>query len=386
MLGYFRLILAFGVLLAHANLLSPGVSRTMVAAFFVVSGYLIGLTLSANYSANPLPFYRNRILRIYPLHVIVSVVLLLLWQADGADAIELTWIIRHDAEPGTGDIVRSFLLTREDGELFNPPAWTLFYELAFYAVAPLLVLGRGAVWLAASATTLVLLGLWGKLDLLAEPFGFDPSDRAMLASAAALFLLGLAVFNARKLAPNPFGRAARYVEAGAVAALIAMLALSMRFVTHDDLEGFDADYDNAVYLTTLALTVVLLLAWDRDRGLGKWAADLTYPVYLLHWPILYLLLGEQETFIDLQRNAVDAVRPALSNVFGGGEPTSIVVKAAFGAVITLAVSYVWLLVERRTFTRLRGGHRPRNAPERRGMAVGQAEPDGALAAPTAGGA
>ena len=78
MLGYYRLLAAVGVLLAHTGGGSDGMSRVMVGAFFIVSGYLMALTLSRNYSITPLPFYWNRFLRLYPIHTIVASAVFLL--------------------------------------------------------------------------------------------------------------------------------------------------------------------------------------------------------------------------------------------------------------------------------------------------------------------
>jgi peptidoglycan/LPS O-acetylase OafA/YrhL len=61
-------LLAFGVLAAHASSTHDAVSRSMVSAFFVLSGFLMQLTLSAHYGRNPLPFYWNRLLRVYPCY------------------------------------------------------------------------------------------------------------------------------------------------------------------------------------------------------------------------------------------------------------------------------------------------------------------------------
>lgn len=360
MLGYYRLALAMGVVIAHGRLIPDSVARTMVAAFFVISGYIISLTLTKNYRSNPLPFYWNRILRIYPLHIIVSAALVGLWAAEAADAIELTWIFRGDAEPGDAEVIRSFFLTRDDADLFNPPAWSLFYELAFYLVAPLLLIARGGVLGVASAVALSTLAVRGELGLLDDPLGFDPASGGPIALVSLYFLLGVAVFHIRERWPQPFGDRSRQVEAAALAALVLMLALSFKWVIDDDLGQFQSNFGSQVHVTTLVVTVVLLLAWERDRGLARRAADLTYPVYLLHWPILYLLVDQQPHTANLAEWLGDRTVGVFDALTGDAEASALVMRAALGAGATIALSQLWLWIEEPTFRRLRTAHRRRS--------------------------
>lgn len=357
MLGYYRFVLAFGVVLAHASLLPGSVSRTMVAAFFIISGYVIGLTLNANYRRNPIPFYWNRVLRIYPLHGIVLAIVLIAYGAGGADAVTERWTTWRIPTPGDGEIVRSFLLARKESHLFNPPAWSLFYELAFYVVAPLLALGRGSVWAVAAALTVLALVSQDALGRLDEPFGINDFDRESLAVAASLFLLGLGVFHFRRVVRRPFGRWSGAAEAVALAVPVALFVWSLRWVAFDDPAQFDASYGNEVYVTMVAATILLLLASNRDGAWSARASDLTYPIYLTHWPIIFILLGEQTHLVELQRWAAGAVDPLARSLTGSDEAAAIIVTAALAVALTLAVSQLWLMVERRTFQRVRASHR-----------------------------
>ena len=133
MLGYFRLLLAIGVLAAHvSNFLSEATSRAMVGCFFIVSGYLIALTIEKKYQGRPFAFYRNRILRIYPIYLIIALATLLIYapwfdrRVDGVGGAEYAF-----------ELFKTLVLTFDNAYFLVAPAWSLPYELLFYLLAPL---------------------------------------------------------------------------------------------------------------------------------------------------------------------------------------------------------------------------------------------------------
>lgn len=364
MLGYYRFVLTLFVLVGHAALFPPGVSRSAVMAFFIISGYLIGLTLESNYGSNTLSYYRNRVLRIFPLHIIVTATILLLYIGGQAEFMETFWALFGRDTPDFADTVGAFAITRQDAFLFSPTSWSLFYEVWFYLLAPVLLLGRGTVWVAALAGMLGWLAVGGDLGLITDPFGIDPALRSSIPVAAVFFAIGLSTQYVRRAYRHPFGRHARAVEWVALGALTLVFAMSLRWVTDGDLARFDETYSDSLHLAIIALTVLVLLACGRDGARSKHAADLTYPMYLFHWPVLFLLVGQQPQLIDLHRTLADALDPALSRLTGSGEAAGLAASLVLMTAATLALSQLWLEVEKRTFHRLRAsrsGERPASA-------------------------
>jgi peptidoglycan/LPS O-acetylase OafA/YrhL len=106
----------------------PG--RLSVWVFFMMSGYLIGYGLIHGRYEKSLKgmgkFYINRILRVYPLFIIVSFVALLVNQA--SFVIDFNFIIQQ-----------LFMLQWDHSYLLNGVFWTLGIEMHFYLIAPLLI-------------------------------------------------------------------------------------------------------------------------------------------------------------------------------------------------------------------------------------------------------
>lgn len=273
MLGAFRFLLAYGVLLTHVGQASGGVGRTMVSAFFLVSGYLITLTLVKNYD-NPLSFYWNRLLRIYPLHLLTLGVVLIV------------------TAPPLLTSLGALALIPAYAFQVNGPAWTLGYELLFYLFAPFLVY-RPRLILAVLGSAMLYLAMTGNLYRLGEGFMIsgDMFTTTAVVVSAVYFMTGALLFYVGKIP----GR------------LFALLGLVVLVVAIK--EGWENDL--LAYLGVMALTVVMLLSRGKEATWSKWAGELCYPLYIIHWPILRLVSDSYD----------DAL------------------------VITLALSVVWVAIE-----------------------------------------
>lgn len=237
MLGYYRLLACLGVLIAHSSGGTDGMSRTMVGAFFVVSGYLMGLTLSRNYGRNPLPFYWNRFLRLYPIHTVVALAVFVL-----APSFTNMRMGELPQQEHLSALLHSLTLTFTYTQAVGPapgmligPAWTLPYEILFYLFAPLvfglrwkelplgllLLIAISTAWLAAHDamllilkpfalgynnptaiyTSMLMFGFGGVLCELRNRIGPTRVDQA-LEWSGLLLLLGLVILGSRYVAPN----------------------------------------------------------------------------------------------------------------------------------------------------------------------------------------
>lgn len=95
-----------------------------VAIFFCISGFLMIYTTKNNHA--PLLFIIKRVLRIYPLYIILSIPIILL---------KLIGTSQHIKVQSSSTFISNLILLPISNKPFiNYPAWTLVYELFFYFI------------------------------------------------------------------------------------------------------------------------------------------------------------------------------------------------------------------------------------------------------------
>jgi peptidoglycan/LPS O-acetylase OafA/YrhL len=269
-LGHFWLSLDFGV-----------------AIFFVLSGYLIGRPflrwlLADGDRPSPLPYLRNRVLRIVPAFWVAAALTICLLGRSGASSTQLLAIFgfaqTYHYSPAADHIVQ---------------AWSLSVEMGFYVLLPIAALAGALLLRRASrrlrttvvvATVTVVAGasiaarLAGSHTALHETslptvlFAFAPglllatfevvaafrlaSWRRARTFSLSLVTLGLVTF-AAACALQDFSRAWQYLLYDAAAGLILAAALTLQWA-HGD-------------------------AWRAlDNRVLHWLGERSYSIFLLH--------------------------------------------------------------------------------------------------------
>jgi peptidoglycan/LPS O-acetylase OafA/YrhL len=287
-LDLIRVVAALAVLLGHAVQLTGytgyfpftiALQQNAVIVFFVLSGLLIA------HSAARAPSLRSytiaRVSRIIP----VSVGAVALSVMVGLLDMSVPPMFAADAQ--AGDLAPSFAALLFLGEGYwptfelNPPYWSLCYEVWFYALFGAAVFLKGrtqAAWLfvlclAAGANVLLLLPCW-LLGVALHRWGgalpFRWSRPALALALAGLFAVPhladplLAIL--MKVAPWDLGYSlyalSDLVLAGCVAAgLMGLRTLSARG----------------------------LVLPSRVQPAVRYLADMSFSLYVLHWPLLKLL-------------------------------------------------------------------------------------------------
>ncbi|MDN0108978.1 acyltransferase [Yersinia rochesterensis] len=104
-----------------------GLGEVGVDIFFVISGFIITYSTINREKNTPLEFTIKRFFRLYPLFIIV---------------LSISIILNTTLDTTTSNIIKSYLLIPNDynsigpwyGYNINLPAWTLTYEILFYAL------------------------------------------------------------------------------------------------------------------------------------------------------------------------------------------------------------------------------------------------------------
>lgn len=245
-----------------------------VHLFFLISGFVILMTVSHGGRGALWRFFVSRVSRLYPAYwVCCSLTALAIWAA-GDPRFDIGW---------SRWLANMTMLNGFFGVPHVDSAyWSLQVEMRFYLLVALaLVLGllRHAQWLLwawVAASALFVAGVHG-----------GRLEGWMIAPYAALFSGGAACFLIRQLGPSP-GRLA-LVGAACAVALVAAAHEARQLSAH---------YGVALSVPVVLAAIVLAFAVMLAVGLGatrrlRWKGwvplgALTYPLYLLHQQIGYL--------------------------------------------------------------------------------------------------
>lgn len=299
-----RAVAVAGVLLFHAF---PGAFPSGflgVDVFFVISGYLIsGILLRAildeRFSLKS--FYVARIRRIFPS---LLVVLAFAWAVGWFYLLpdELAQLGRHIA--GGGAFVANLVYWREFGYFDEAAArkpllhlWSLGVEEQFYIAFPLVLYAAyrllrsvTSVAIVVAALCLLLAGLAHRGDAVAQ--FYSPLSRSWQLGAG--ILLSLWEVHAQRRSPNSATAATWRTVCSALGLVLIVGAL----VTTD--KTWLASHPG--FLPTIGAALVIAggrLGWTNRVLLGSrltvWIGQISYPVYLWHWPLFafaLILMGE----------------------------------------------------------------------------------------------
>lgn len=279
-MGTIRLLLAASVVLSHYHLdghrWSQLVGATLaVQAFFVVSGFYMGLVLDTKYPtaagwAGCRRFWLSRFLRIYPTYAII-----------GLAVIAAGVLAGNPLRPGPYWAIANVTIVGQeiafwpgmDGvpKLVNPPSWSLSLELVFYALVPFLWRMRTSALIGIAASSLALyLALYYCLDGAAR----DAWTFRFLPSELGFFVCGLLTYR-RYRSGIDVSAAVR------VAVSAPILVVVFGYVPHA------YPWRDLAFLAGLCWALPLLFAASRMSALDRFIGDLSYPIYLVHGPMFF---------------------------------------------------------------------------------------------------
>jgi peptidoglycan/LPS O-acetylase OafA/YrhL len=260
-----------------------------VSCFFVLSGFVLAyayLDDSGKLRGSAAHFYRARFARIYPIYavsILVAFIPFAWWfHADWSTSQKLS------AEVATLFLLQGWWPTIDSA--INVPSWSLSVEALFYLLFPVLVVCTRRIpplYLAAIAWLLCMLPPL-LYEISGHPGGADLAVAIHANPAIRLpeFLIGVAAgrfFTARTYTPQ---------HAGPLSILaLAAVPLGILATTH---APYSMRFDGLI-VPAWALLIVML-AWGRGPlavllGTRPLVAlgDVSYGIYILHWPIHDLL-------------------------------------------------------------------------------------------------
>lgn len=263
--GLFRAVLALAVVASHVSALEIG--RLAVLMFFFLSGFWVTRLWETRYAPDRLAaFYGSRWFRIWPLYILCAAgAALAAGQALRPVDFSLLGIASSDRDP-----------------LYV--AWSLDIELQFYLLLPALawLLSRNgkvaATMVLAAATAAGWLAFWH--------FGI-----VTVAQYIPAFALGMITYLGKW---QPSRRMAHLSLAAFLAFTVAthLIPYTSTFLVKDVPDPFHRDIFSFFWMLPILPYIahsLTLPSGGVDRKLG----DLSYPIYLVHAPIV---MGLQQAF------------------------------------------------------------------------------------------
>jgi peptidoglycan/LPS O-acetylase OafA/YrhL len=286
-MGTYRLLLAYCVVIEHVATGHQALSHTgmfAVEGFYVLSGFLITKILNEVYHFEWQSFWINRFLRLYPQYLLLLAFgsLLLAVSPSTAAFFPAVWSKPPDFEDWLGLLLVAPMGVAPMTWQFRPvpSIWSVAVELLNYAIL-FLVTARSAappIAMTGLAVAFHLFGLWYGLDLAQRYFPFY--------AALLPFSVGALLYFILKRYPLNLSRGGRVLFC--LPALINLVVAGVLGGTRATYV-FEGQFYLNIGLQALAIAALANITPERGAPLDKLLGNLSYPVFLSHWLVAYLL-------------------------------------------------------------------------------------------------
>jgi peptidoglycan/LPS O-acetylase OafA/YrhL len=284
-MGGLRLFLAVSVVYGHLGKflgfpLLPG--DTAVQCFYLISGFYMSLVLNGKYENSTYwTFMSNRLLRLYPLYLVVLISSAWLTPKPFPDisGTDAAFFIASQLTLFGRDIIM-FLHISEGAFRFTPnfyatayplyapslvpQAWTLGVELWFYLIAPFILRCSIALlvvlFLASVAVRLGIQAIFG--------WHLDPWSYRFFPSEAGIFILGSI---AHRLMNRP--------ERNTVLPILAAVLTIALYINHST--GPNRT-EALIFFFVSAVSLPWLFNATKKNAIDSWIGELSYPLYIVH--------------------------------------------------------------------------------------------------------
>jgi peptidoglycan/LPS O-acetylase OafA/YrhL len=263
--GAFRLFLALLVFVSHTSRLKVG--TTAVLVFLMLSGYWVSRIYLAGRYQGAGPFLIGRLLRLWPIVITCTLVAAGLQLAVGDRLIGSFW----------STIFFLGIASRRNDVIGT--TWSLDIELQFYILLPLLIAG------------LLLAGPRWRPWLVAGMLAATVAGVLLVKVGAVTALVFAPVFAAGIWLQLSQWQPGRAFALGSLALFLAVLGFyALRIAPRPDELAAVQVYHITLFNLAVAACAIPFVAWNvhvRTGTFDRWLGDLSYPFYLLHFPVIW---------------------------------------------------------------------------------------------------
>jgi peptidoglycan/LPS O-acetylase OafA/YrhL len=259
-----------------------------VQIFFVISGFVISMS---GWGRTVKDFAVSRVTRLYPAYWAALIIVTVVFATAGMDRVP------------DSDLLVNFTM-------FQMPAgaqrvlgvcWTLWAEMRFYLLFALCVVWRGAT----RRRVLAFCAVWTVTALYAESAGDKFLDLALMPEYAPFFVAGMCLYLIRRFGHDAltWGLLAGAFLLGQREEVKALVAPDGMAVFHHRSVPVVLAVLTVGMLAVIAVTLVPAIADVQWRWLTL-AGALTYPFYLVHEHLGWVMIGKLNQHTDLAPSAV----------------------------------------------------------------------------------
>ncbi|HEY3301834.1 MAG TPA: acyltransferase [Methylophilaceae bacterium] len=269
-----------------------GLGHVGVCMFFAISGFVMVITNSSKFNNlfNALDFFIRRLIRIWPLYAIATIVFFVAkHQID--DVYNFTNLLKSLA----------FIPYLGEGGLYRPilgKGWTLNYEMFFYCIFTLCLFFPKKIGLSITVFVLALL------PIVCIFFGFKGIYVTFYSDDIILFfLVGVLV----ALASNKFKGCPKYFESASQAVFVASIFLFIAIIVNQlQIARLVKDFTLTIIIFSALYAVCHYQTRYRSvvtAALIAVLGDSSYAIYLFHGfifsPLKFLVLKNEYYFGNL---------------------------------------------------------------------------------------